>query len=895
MASKKKSSPQPQDDSVYRVKHISRSAWEDGTQGLPGLPPAGPAPPPKPPRDTLLEDVAADLAMTGEIPLERIRELLRQQEQEAQAKQAQAQLKKQEGKRQETRGKKPEPFPGYGPIRPEEIISLPAAPPPPAKAKKEPPQRSESQKSEPQKTEKPKSEKRPKAPPAQAETAREPAPPEDEIEAAKQLLLRMKARSRFPETPPPKEEKPEPAAPSIEKKPEQAKPKRARPDKPTEKEEKIQPIEEPKREKRPKSPKPEPEPPQEDIAPQADAAQQKERRGLQWLFNTIRLFFTAEDEEREEDFWDDNVPLYHVPVRALLERAYRDLYYFGLRFARPFAIFRRHALPYMLHPVLALWHFLRALALALKHFTIGQAQRALAAGRQAHAERMTMRKASAAPARSPGRAMREWAEDYRPILRPAFNALLPAAALAVLLVVVLNVVGQGVDSQVYALQVRLQSPGSGDYVAMVSDEGVYLEAQAAANRHMGLLEESADPEETQHVQFSLERVPPEELTSADLLCDQLLQHSPNRVVSACGVYVAGQEGQNRRLVAAIRNSTDATSVLESIKKEKSGAQRLKVDLAKGDTIGFVQEIDLVPGFYPEDKLLSVQELMNLLSGKVKEEVYYTLKEGNTISGIASGIAKTPTENLLRMNPWLRGKETSLHPGDKILVDEQVDFLQVKVVRTEKRTVTLPFEVVNTYNSRLWRNEVVVRTKGVPGEEEIIERVTYINGIRQGAEEVARTRTKAPVNERRDVGNRNPIPDGWKEPIYVGGGFLWPVIGCTRISSGYGYRGNSFHKGIDIADGNTNGKVIIASKAGVVEIAQYSGSYGNMILINHGGGVKTRYAHMMNGSMAVSPGQQVSAGQPIGRVGRTGNSTGPHLHFEVIINGQTQNPRNYVRP
>jgi len=863
MASKKKSSPEPQDDSVYRVKHISRSAWEDGTQGLPGLPPAerpgaGHAPIPKPRADTLLEDVAADLAMTGEISLELIREVLRKQEQQAQAK------RQPENRRQEAGG-----F-----IRPEEIVSLPAVAPPQPAAPKKPQAQGPMEKTQRQKRE-----KRPKAPPAQAETAREPAPPEDEIEAARELMLRMKAKSRFPDTPAPDTSKPEAEKTETAEAAAIEKPERAHWE---ELEAALPPIlEKPRQSERPEQAR---ETPQAAAAPQA----QDKTNAVKWLFNTIRLFFIAGDEKNEEEIWDENIPLYHIPVRALLLAAYRNTYYLGLRFARPIAVFWRYSLPYARYPLLALWHLARAAALTLRFFTIGQVERAFQAGREAHARRLARRGAEAAPARTFAQAAWDLVKDYGPILRPAGNALMPIAAAAVLLATI----NLSVGGQVYALEVR-----SGEHVlCYVADEGVYLEALENANRHMGLVTESSQlnaQESMDYAQFSLVRVAPEALTSADLLCDQLLQNSPDRMVSACGVFIAEEGGKGRFLAAVTRNSTDAMSVLDSIKKEKSDTMDLKVNPAKGDTVGFLQEIDLVPGSFPEALLLDVQDLMQLLGGKVKGSRYHTLGEGDTISGIAT-LEKTTQENLLRMNPWLRGKETTLHPGDQILVEEQVDFLQVKVVRTETRIADVAYDIANTYNSRLWRGEIVIRTKGVPGQEEVVERVTYINGIRHGkAEEISRRRVKDPVTERRDVGSMSPLPPGSGTIINVSGGFVWPVVGCTRVSSGYGYRGNSFHKGIDIADGNTNGKVVVASRDGVVEMAQWYSSYGNMILINHGGGVKTRYAHLMSGSMAVAPGQHVSAGQPIARVGSTGNSTGPHLHFEVIINGSPQNPLNYV--
>lgn len=113
-----------------------------------------------------------------------------------------------------------------------------------------------------------------------------------------------------------------------------------------------------------------------------------------------------------------------------------------------------------------------------------------------------------------------------------------------------------------------------------------------------------------------------------------------------------------------------------------------------------------------------------------------------------------------------------------------------------------------------------------------------------------------------------------------------------ISSYYGYRKSrgDFHSGIDLQ--GHYGDNIYAYKSGVVSKVQYSNrSYGNMVLITHSDGTQTRYAHMS--SISVSNGQSVSGGQIIGHVGSTGNSTGNHLHFEVIINGKTVNPYNYI--
>jgi len=131
--------------------------------------------------------------------------------------------------------------------------------------------------------------------------------------------------------------------------------------------------------------------------------------------------------------------------------------------------------------------------------------------------------------------------------------------------------------------------------------------------------------------------------------------------------------------------------------------------------------------------------------------------------------------------------------------------------------------------------------------------------------------------------------------WVGGSMRWPVPGHSRVSSEYGerihpiLRTRRMHTGIDIpAPSGTN---IIAANAGTVIVAGWNNSYGNMIVIDHGGGITTLYAH--NSTNLVSVGDIVTAGQTIGRVGSTGMSTGPHLHFEVRVNGQHTDPRGWL--
>lgn len=133
--------------------------------------------------------------------------------------------------------------------------------------------------------------------------------------------------------------------------------------------------------------------------------------------------------------------------------------------------------------------------------------------------------------------------------------------------------------------------------------------------------------------------------------------------------------------------------------------------------------------------------------------------------------------------------------------------------------------------------------------------------------------------------------------YIGGNFIWPAPGYTLITSPFGMRTHpitgiyKLHTGMDV--GAPMGANFVAANDGVVVKAYRNPAYGNMVMINHGGGVMTLYAH--GSSIEVSEGDIVRQGQTVLKVGATGYATGPHAHFEIIINGEYLNPADYVTP
>ena len=133
--------------------------------------------------------------------------------------------------------------------------------------------------------------------------------------------------------------------------------------------------------------------------------------------------------------------------------------------------------------------------------------------------------------------------------------------------------------------------------------------------------------------------------------------------------------------------------------------------------------------------------------------------------------------------------------------------------------------------------------------------------------------------------------------YIGGVMIWPIPGYTQITSKYGMRVHpitgayKLHTGMDV--GAPIGASFVAAANGIVTKATYNSAYGNMVIIDHGGGVQTLYAH--GSEIIAQVGQIVSRGTEVLKVGSTGYSTGPHAHFEIRINGQTVNPQEYLLP
>lgn len=162
-----------------------------------------------------------------------------------------------------------------------------------------------------------------------------------------------------------------------------------------------------------------------------------------------------------------------------------------------------------------------------------------------------------------------------------------------------------------------------------------------------------------------------------------------------------------------------------------------------------------------------------------------------------------------------------------------------------------------------------------------------------------TNKKWPINVAAITGQLGGLTMNCSESADIIGDKAWPVPYTKRITSGFGYREivvngvkqKGLHAGIDIASPGVNGQPAVSYMAGTVTHSGWLGGFGNLIIVDHGNNIQTYYGHLIEKGVPV--GTVVEAGQPIGRIGTTGNSTAPHLHFEIRINGSPVNPVPYL--
>ncbi|MBQ4643564.1 MAG: peptidoglycan DD-metalloendopeptidase family protein [Oscillospiraceae bacterium] len=442
-----------------------------------------------------------------------------------------------------------------------------------------------------------------------------------------------------------------------------------------------------------------------------------------------------------------------------------------------------------------------------------------------------------------------------------FNYLAPVCAAVFL----------AVTFQYFAtLEYGLSFESNGKNLAYITDESVYNKAEQIIRSRT-----SAETADIGNVapQFSIVPVSSLELTEAEDLANIILKNSGQSVYEGYGLYIDGD----------FIGSTDEADNLLTLLDEYREQYR-----EEGDTeskLQFKQNVSLVDGVYPTSSIMATSEFKNLINSEIEGEKYHVVAAGESPSLIAD-MYDLYYQELEAMNPRLKENST-VRVGDELIVSKSVSYLNVTSTRREVYNEDIPYPTNKTKSDKYYTTYSKVTKAGVPGEQRVTALVTYEDGVAVARQVLATEVLKEPVAREMTVGTKNPI-------YSVGNasgtskGFIWPTIGGHVSCPIWGYKG---HTGVDIA-GCGYGSNIYASAAGtVVKVKWGNTGYGYHVIINHGDGIQTLYAHMSN--IYVKNGQYVNQGDIIGAMGSTGNSTGTHLHFEVRINGQYVNPLNYV--
>ena len=338
------------------------------------------------------------------------------------------------------------------------------------------------------------------------------------------------------------------------------------------------------------------------------------------------------------------------------------------------------------------------------------------------------------------------------------------------------------------------------------------------------------------------------------LANNILSASDEDIIEATGLYVNGE------FIGAVKDPTKLNAALAT----------LKAPYENGDpnrTVSFVQDVSVLDGIFFADTVVPDDELATLVGSEVSGAKYYTVSSGDTPWAIAAKNGITYS-TLLSLNGVTEFK--SLFAGDVLTVGASVPFLQVKYTEKTTRQVDIPFSRKTEKNNSMTLGTTKVSQRGVKGlKEELVESV-YIDGVLQKETVIQSTVLKEPVTEITQQGTV------WNGTIIQGGNgkLIWPT-GGGRVSRGFVGQYPA-HNGVDIA--GPIGTYIYAADSGVVTKALYTNvGYGIYCIVEHGG-YQTLYGHCSR--LLVSVGQQVQQGQIIAYMGSTGNSTGPHLHFEV---------------
>lgn len=298
-------------------------------------------------------------------------------------------------------------------------------------------------------------------------------------------------------------------------------------------------------------------------------------------------------------------------------------------------------------------------------------------------------------------------------------------------------------------------------------------------------------------------------------------------------------------------------------------------------ISYGNPIEIVDSYLPQESILSVEDAVTVITSKQDKNTVYEVQSGDTLSGISMK-TDIPMDKIVALNDSLEDENSMIRVGQELLVSNPEPPLSINRVEQEyiEEDYDAPIQYVD--NDEWYTTDMVTLQQPSAGHRNIVAQITYRNDKVVSREVIKEEVVLEAVPKIVERGTK--IPPSYIKPISGG-----------RISSTFGRRSaptkgaSSNHQGVDWAI--AKGSAVVASSGGVVTKAGWAKGYGYVVYIKHPDGKETRYGHLSK--VLVSPGQSVKQGEKIALSGNSGVSTGPHLHFEIRINGQAVNPLKYI--
>ncbi len=447
----------------------------------------------------------------------------------------------------------------------------------------------------------------------------------------------------------------------------------------------------------------------------------------------------------------------------------------------------------------------------------------------------------------------------------AFNYILPIVSAAFLIGVVK--LGSGLE---YGLAVEF----NGKEVGIISAEADFEEAEREVQQRISYLED--DQSIDLSAKFSLKIVADtDRYLSAGQLADEMLAASDQELTEAYGIYIDGN------FIGAVKDKNKVDDAL---------TDRLLNYHVEGivKDVSYVNKIEYTQGIYLTQSVKSEDETIALLTSSKEKKAVYVVQSGDTPVTISQK-HNMDLEKFEELNP---GAMKKCEAGQIVNVIETDSYLPIQYVREMEALSFIDYETTEVETAALNLGIESILTKGERGEKVSQVEITYVNGIEHSRKVISTKVTREPVMEIIGLGTYTAQPDSpdtvwFGSPLTGSGQFGWPVDGGWISDT---FISDRNHKGLDIAaDLGTN---IYAAEEGMVVSAGWnSGGYGNVVMIDHMNGYQTVYGHMT--SVVAVEGQYVTKGELIGMVGSTGNSTGPHCHFEVRYEGVCKDPASYL--